>query len=34
MIYISDFDLFNGEKTIYHVDKVIRENTTALKKFM
>ena len=26
MIYISDFDLFNGEKTIYHVDKVIREN--------
>ena len=25
MIYISDFDIFNSQKTIYHIDRIIRE---------
>ena len=25
IVYISEFDFFKGEKTIYHVDKILRE---------
>lgn len=30
VVYISEFDIFNANKTIYHVDKVIRETNEAV----
>ena len=29
--YISEFDIFKGGKTVYHVDKVVRETGKVLK---
>lgn len=30
IVYISQFDIFNEDKTIYHIDKVIRESGTVV----
>ena len=30
VVYISEFDFINGGKTIYHVDKIIRETGTVV----
>lgn len=30
IVYISEFDIFEGGKTIYHVDKVLRETGTVV----